>query len=122
MKYCSVITRWGNEAMQFLNNEDLQCIIIFNEGAPEELADMAILHEPAPILKEIEVGDIIELCGKHLKISAIGEEAMETLRDLGHCTLSFKGGSKPERPGCIMLEGKPVVPGDFYIGGYIKIY
>lgn len=122
MKYCSAITGWGIEAMQFLTDEELQCIIIFNEEVPKELIDIAILHEQSSVSDDIVVGDTIELCGKQFKVSAVGEEAMETLRSLGHCTLSFKGGSKADRSGCIMLEGEKLVPNDFYIGGFIKAY
>lgn len=122
MKYCTDITRWGSEAMQFLTDAELQCIIIFNEGVPAELVDMAVLHEPVPLFGTIEVGDTLELCNKQFRISAVGSEAMETLRDIGHCTLSFKGGAAAERPGCIMLEGEQLTPDDFYVGGFIKIY
>jgi len=123
MKYHSEITGWGTEAMQFLTEADLNCIIIFNDGVPPELADMAVLHKPAPILADFAAGDMLSICGKVFTISAIGSEVMHTLKELGHCTLSFKGGPTPERPGCIMLEGEEALtPADFTIGTAIEIF
>ena len=36
------------------------------------------------------------ICGKEFTISAVGSEAPHTLKELGHCTLSFKGGTEPD--------------------------
>ena len=48
---------------------------------------------------------------------------LHTLRELGHCTLSFKGGDTPERPGCIMLQGDaPLVKDDIKMGVTIEIH
>lgn len=120
MKYHSQITGWGTEAMQFLT--DLQCIIIFNDGVPPELAEMAVLHTAAPVLAALGVDDTVVICGKVFTITAIGSEVMHTLTELGHCTLSFKGGSEAERPGCIMLEGETLLPADFTVGATIEVF
>ncbi|WP_110955680.1 PTS glucitol/sorbitol transporter subunit IIA [Anaerosinus massiliensis] len=122
MKYRSEITGWGEEALFFLKEKDMNFIILFNEGAPPELAEIAVLHKPAPILAELEVGDTVIICEKVFTITAIGEEARHTLKELGHCTLSFKGGTEPERPGCIMLEGDDLKAEDFTAGSLIEIY
>jgi PTS system glucitol/sorbitol-specific IIA component len=122
MKYHSEITGWGEEALFFLSEKEMNFIIIFNEGAPAELAEISVLHKPAPILVDLAVGDTVVLCGKVFTITAIGDEARQTLKELGHCTLSFKGGAEPERPGCIMLEGEELKVEDFTIGSLIEIY
>lgn len=122
MKYHSEITGWGEEALFFLSEKEMNFIIIFNEGAPAELAEISVLHKPAPILVDLAVGDTVIICGKVFTITAIGDEARQTLNELGHCTLSFKGGAEPERPGCIMLEGEDLVAEDFTVGGTIEIY
>lgn len=122
MKYNTKITGWGTEAMEFLTEKDLNCIILFNEGAPAELAEMAVLHKPAPLLAEVAAGDTVKICGKVFTVTAVGSEVMSTLRDLGHCTLSFKGGKEAERPGCLMLEGDELSPSDFSIGAAIEIF
>ena len=48
---------------------------------------------------------------------------LHTLKELGHCTLSFKGGDAAERPGCIMLQGdEPLTKDDIKAGTTIEIY
>lgn len=122
MKYCATITGWGPDAMEFLGDADSNFLIIFNDNAPEELAEIAVLHTQAELTAEPAVGDTLILCGKTFEITAIGSEALHTLRELGHCTLSFQGGSEPERPGCIMLEGDPITPADIQKGGTLEIH
>lgn len=122
MKYNATITGWGEDALGFLEDKDMNFMVIFNENAPEELAEISVLHTIAELTEEPKAGDILILCGKVYNITAVGDEAKQTLRQLGHCTLSFKGGSEPERPGCIMLEGEPFTAADVKKGGTIEIY
>ena len=113
MKYQSKIVGLGPDALAFLDDEDMNFIIIFNEDAPPELAELK--EDPA-------VGDTFRIGKKEYKISAVGWEAPHTLSQLGHCTLDFKGGDEAERPGCISLEGEKLTPEDLEIGGLIEIY
>ncbi len=122
MKYCATITGWGEDALGFLADEDCNFMILFNEDAPAELAEIAVLHTKAELAADPAVGDTMMICDKVYDITAVGDEALHTLRQLGHCTLSFKGGNEPERPGCIMLEGEPLRPEDVVKGGTIEIY
>lgn len=122
MKYCSTITGWGPDALGFLEEEDCNFLILFNEDAPEELAEIAVLHTKAKLAVDPAPGDTLVLCGQVYDVTAVGDEALHTLRELGHCTLSFKGGSKPERPGCIMLAGEPLTAAVIQKGGTIEIY
>ena len=122
MKYCATITGWGEDALGFLADEDCNFMILFNEDAPAELAEIAVLHTKAELAADPAVGDTMMICDKVYDITAVGDEALHTLRQLGHCTLSFKGGSEPERPGGIMLEGEPLRPEDVVKGGTIEIY
>ena len=122
MKYNAEITGWGSEVTALLDDKNLNFIIIFNETAPPALAEISVLHRVAPLLAEINVSDTLILCGKVFTITAIGDEALHTLKELGHCTLSFKGGSEPERPGCIMIEGDEFTSQDLIKGGTIEIF
>lgn len=122
MKYCSTITGWGPDALGFLEDEECNFLILFNENAPEELAEIAVLHTEAELHTDPAPGDTMIICGKVYDVTAVGDEAKETLRALGHCTLSFKGGAEPERPGCIMLEGEKLTAADLAVGGTIEIY
>ena len=123
MKYHCEITSWGDEALLFLDNPEANFIIIFNNNAPAELAAFSVLHTPANYNEDPAVGDTMILCDKAFTITAIGDEALHTLRELGHCTLSFKGGETPERPGCLMLKGDvPLVKDDMKMGASIEVH
>lgn len=125
MKFSTTILGWGSEALEFLSPNDVtdnNFIVIFNENAPEELADLAILHPIVPLEGEPEVGDTVMICGKRFTISAVGSEVVHTLRTLGHCTLNFKGGPEPEMLGCIMLEGDQLTAEDIQVGAEIQIF
>ena len=58
------------------------------------------------------VGDTMKIADKEYVITAVGIEAPYTLREMGHCTVNFAGGSEAALPGCIMLEGCDVVTED----------
>jgi PTS system glucitol/sorbitol-specific IIA component len=123
MKYKSVITGIGPEALEFLSPElDLNFVIIFNEDAPAELAELAILHTNAALEGMPAVGDTFKLGKKTYKITAVGTEAPHTLATLGHCTLAFSPDETAYRPGCIMLDGAPVTRDDLPVGETIEIY
>ena len=123
MKYCSKITGWGPDALFFLEDPDAQFMIIFNEDAPPELAEISVLHTKSGIYTEPENGDTVLLGDKVFEVTAVGEEARHTWRDLGHCTLCFKGGDTPDRPGCIMLAGdEPLQKKDIQTGMKLEIH
>ena len=123
MKYKTTVTGIGPEAFEFLSEElDLNFVIIFNEDAPPELAELAILHTAAKLEGIPAVGDTLKLGKKTYKITAVGDEVPHTLGTLGHCTLAFNGGSEAYRPGCIMLDGDAVSVSDVQPGDTIEIY
>ena len=123
MKYHSTITGWGENALFFLEDPDSNFIIIFNEDAPPELADISVLHTKSQLLGEPAPGDMMFIADKVFTIPVVGDEAKSTLRDLGHCTLVFKGESEPDRPGCIMLEGdEKLLVADIKEGATIEIH
>lgn len=123
MKYNVTITGIGPEALEFLSPElDLNFVIIFNEDAPAELAELAILHTDGKLEEAPVAGDTLKLGKKTYKITAVGDEAIHTISTLGHCTLCFSGDTTPYRPGCIMLDGKPVTKEDLPVGETIQIF
>ena len=123
MKYNVTITSLGPEALEFLSPDlDLNFVIMFNEEAPPELAELAILHTEGKLEEAPVPGDTFKLGKKTYKITAVGTEAVHTIQTLGHCTLVFSGDTTPYRPGCIMLEGEPVTKEDLVSGETIQIY
>lgn len=107
MKYHSVITGVGSDALQFLA-EDVPFLILFQDDVPAELAGIAVLHKPEKLLSDIAVGDTLLLGDKVYDVTAVGDSVSQTLAELGHCTLCFKAAAAPDRPGCIMLGGDGV--------------
>ena len=76
------------------------------ENAPEELAEISVLHTISAVYKEPAPGDTMKIGDKEFKITAVGVEAPYTLRELGHCTVNFGGGEEAALPGrCIILKG-----------------
>ena len=76
-------------------------LILFAEGAPDELAEVSVLHRvaegpdaeaPAPGA-EILVGDVSAI------LTGIGELAWNKIRDIGHVVINFNDSDTPERPG-----------------------
>jgi len=119
MKYSVSISGIGAEALDLL--EHTNALIIYDDDAPAELQEIAVVHTPSPVHAMPEVGDMVMLCGKEFYISAIGEKALDTLEALGHCTLCFEGGDTPKLPGYIMLDGEAFAPGDVQVGAKIEI-
>ena len=123
MKYDVTVTGLGSMAMMFLGDEmEMKFVILFNNDAPPELADMAILHTPGELTEDPAPGDTLKLGEKTYKITAVGEEAKQTLRTMGHCTLAFTSDTEPYRPGCINLDGEMITEADVANGAKLQIF
>ncbi|WP_173648256.1 PTS glucitol/sorbitol transporter subunit IIA [Faecalicoccus pleomorphus] len=120
MKFQATITGWGQMATDFLN-PDCNFIIIFNEDAPPELAEISVLHTKSEVTEEPKKGDLMTVCNKNYIITDVGWEAIMTLRELGHCTVSFNGAEKAPRPGMIELAGLPFTAEDLHLNGKLEI-
>ena len=81
MKYRATITGHGPEAFEFLSKAlDLNFVIIFNEDAPEELAELSILHTQEKVLAMPVPGDIMKLGKNIYTITAVGTEVEQLLQ------------------------------------------
>lgn len=116
MNYKSKITIIGEIALDFLKQDML---IIFNNNAPAELAEISVLHTIEEVKEDICVGDIITISSKEYEVTAVGNEANKTFRQLGHCTFKFSGSLKAALPGHIELKGEGIP--EINIGDYIEI-
>jgi PTS system glucitol/sorbitol-specific IIA component len=94
----SVITRVGPEVPDLLAGGVL---ILFADGAPEELAEVSVLHQIAgePAITGPQPG--AELCIGTLStiLTGVGDHAWAKVRDIGHVVVNFNGLDVPERPG-----------------------
>jgi len=116
MDYKSKVVGFGDIALDFLEEKML---ILFNEDAPSELAELSVLHEKQEMPKDVSRGDIVSLGSDEYVVTAVGDEANETLKMLGHCCLVFHGKDEVELPGQIQLKGEKLP--DLKQGDYIKI-
>ena len=121
IKFKAEVTGMGEFACDFLN-DICNFIVIFNDDAPAELAEICVLHEKTELKADPCAGDTCIICGHEYKISAVGWEALNTLRELGHCTISFNGHDEAERPGMIELVGERITEEELRNGGYIEIF
>jgi len=102
MDYKTTITNIGDMVAEFIEQGS---VIVYNDNAPQELRELAVAHTIATLEKDVSIGDVV-ICGdKDYVVTAVGSEANETLRSMGHCTLSFGGADSAELPGYLELKG-----------------
>ncbi len=100
--YVTEIKEIGPEVAEFL---DEKYLILFEMGAPPELAEMAVLHEPSHMREEPpEPGDVLTIGENQFRITAVGGKAWKNIDELGHAVFVFNGTQEPEMPGQICLE------------------
>lgn len=116
MDYKSQVTGIGPMALDFLSEN---MVIIFNDNAPKELAEISILHSVIQVEKDIKVGDVIIIGSKDYIVTAVGDEANKTFRSLGHCTFKFTAKDEAELPGHIELSGDGLP--DIKVGDMLEI-
>ena len=81
MKYDVTVTGLGPMALEFLSpGMEMQFVILFNEDAPPELAELAILHTAGELKEAPAAGDTMRIGEKTYTITAVGDEAIETLK------------------------------------------
>ena len=123
MKYDVTVTGLGSMALEFLDpSMEMRFVILFNDNAPAELADLAILHTQGEMTEAPAPGDTMKVGEKVYKITAVGDEAIHTLKELGHCTLAFTDSAEPYRPGCINIDGEVITADDVANGAVIQIF
>lgn len=119
MKYRVGITGWGEEALMMID----KLLILFNDDAPQELKEVSVLCSKGELLSEPTVGDSLLIGECAFEIQAIGSVALNTLRELGHCTLMFtEVACSDVLPGAIYLKGNPITMADITVGTVIEIY
>jgi PTS system glucitol/sorbitol-specific IIA component len=100
--YLTEVKEIGPEVAEFL---EAGLLILFETGAPPELAEIAVLHDPTNRREEPpEPGDVLEIEGHEFRITAVGYKAWQNVQDLGHAVFKFSGSREAELPGEIHLE------------------
>jgi glucitol/sorbitol PTS system EIIA component len=104
--YVTRVKEIGPEVAEFL---EAGLLILFETGAPPELAEIAVLHEPTSRREDApEPGDVLDIEGQEFRITAVGYKAWQNVRELGHAVFKFDGSPEAELPGQIHLEGPGV--------------
>jgi glucitol/sorbitol PTS system EIIA component len=113
--YMTEVTNVGPEVEELL--EEAGTLVLFEEGAPPELAEMSVLHEHSESREDPpEVGDMMVIDGREFRITAVGDSAWKNMLKLGHASFKFNGAQEVELPGEICLEE----PGSGDIGESIR--
>jgi glucitol/sorbitol PTS system EIIA component len=102
--YHTWVTQLGNMVAAFTEEK---LIILFQDNAPEELADYCILHRGNYVADIIQANDMLVISGEEYKIVCVGDEVQTNLQNLGHITLRFDG-SKEGLGGSLYLEDTAV--------------
>lgn len=101
--YLTEVTNIGPEVEELL--EEAGTLVLFEEGAPPELAEISILHEHSEKREEPpEVGDIMVIDSREFRITAVGDSAWKNMLKLGHASFKFNGAKEVELPGEICVE------------------
>ncbi|MDX6381236.1 MAG: glucitol/sorbitol system component [Rubrobacteraceae bacterium] len=104
--YLTEIKEVGPEVEEFL---EMGLLVLFEVGAPPELAEMSALHEPSHRREDPpEAGDVLAIGEREFRITAVGEKAWKNIEDLGHAVFMFNGATEVELPGQIYLEEQGV--------------
>ena len=72
-----------------------ESVILFDKDVPY----MVVAHTKATLSADIVPGDKVSLADRSYTVTAVGAEAMKTLREHGHCTIVFTGKDVVEQPG-----------------------
>lgn len=110
--YRVTVTRIGAMAGEFMAQG---MIVLFDENAPPELAEISILHSKGTVEGSIRPGHFFSINDSVYRVTAVGYKVEENLSKLGHITVKFDGKTSPELPGDLHVEAKDVPainPGD----------
>ncbi len=86
-------------------------LILFGDPVPDALAEVSVVHRAAaPPAAALEAGDVVELDGAALTVTAVGDLASGNLAELGHIVLYATGSGERLLPGAVQVEGRLCLP------------
>lgn len=105
IKYQARVTAIGPLVSEF---RDSGILVLFRQGAPEELAEFSILHDGETLHAPVAPGDQIVLGAESFRVLAVGDVASTNLASLGHLVMKFNDMTTPEMPGDVCIEARPL--------------
>jgi PTS system glucitol/sorbitol-specific IIA component len=103
--FCTHVTGVGELVPEFVA---AGMLVLFGDQAPPELREIAVVHGAGQFTGDVAPGMTLYLGGQAFCITAVGDVARKTLRELGHCTIKFNGLTAPEMPGDLCVETGPI--------------
>lgn len=107
VKYRTSVVSVGSFAEEF---RAAGILVLFGDGVPEELADVAVVHRPSTGPVDLAVGDVLVAGGEEMPILAVGDVVNENFRNLGHLSLKRNGRSEAALPGDLCATEGPIPP------------
>lgn len=111
--YQSTLSQIGESAREGF--EDNFFITFSEDEATEDIKEYCFLHTGGDLLKDLSVGDTLSFAGKRFPITAVGNNASDNFRALGHVCIYFDGAEQAKLPGTVHLLGR--LPSDALIVG-----
>ena len=101
--YQSQFTRAGSLAREGF--DDGMFITCAENEATDDMADYCFLHTHGQLTQDFTLGDLFVIGGKRFPLTAIGDNALDNFRALGHVTVYFDGAETAKLPGTVHLLG-----------------
>ncbi|MDO4642701.1 MAG: PTS glucitol/sorbitol transporter subunit IIA [Cardiobacteriaceae bacterium] len=119
--YQSQFTYVGDSAREGF--DDGVFITFAENEATDDMKEYCFLHRHGMLTQDFSLGDLFVIGGKRFPITAIGNNALDNFRALGHVTIYFDGEEKAKLPGTVHLLGHLpsdalVIGSDFTIESY----
>lgn len=111
------VVKVGDEASGMIS--DANMIVLFGEGAPEELADYCYTIDSKDLKGKITVGGKVAVDAQEFEILAVGDVVEKNLSNLGHFTIAFNADPADILPGAMLIDAKSVEIGE---GSVIQIF
>jgi PTS system glucitol/sorbitol-specific IIA component len=82
--------------------KDDKIVILFGPQAPQELREMAVIHEFESLTDEpLKVGGTIQFDDESFTLTAVGSLANKNLKELGHISIYFQEQLENVLPGSV---------------------
>lgn len=98
--YDTTVTQVGEMVDEFRRQG---VVILFDERAPDELREFAVIHDPTRSESAPVPGDVVELGDVTLPVLAVGDVVAANLMSLGHLDLKADGRSEAALPGDVCV-------------------
>lgn len=78
-------------------------LILFADGAPDELHPISVLHRPSVRQEGPRAGDTLRLGSRDIPVLAVGEVVEANLLNLGHVDFKADGRTEAKLPGDVCV-------------------